>query len=420
MTFFRSSLAVATVSLVVAGCGGGGSSSPSGGGGGGGGGPMPEPVDLGMVTSGYDTPDAGQSVTIAAGGRFLFGDIDFHCAADGPACMLEVTVANDGAVSATSEGGAVTAENSEAYAMRLAQEERMRQAKRTGIAMALMRGADGPAGMADLRYGEDGKVMAVGLKTMDDQAVVDEDAAFTMSQAAPAMIAGWTGATYTRVNEDESVRDTVVVYANETMGDVEAGYVAFGYWLESTMDASGGMTYAFKPLRTSRAVTRPSDFHRTVDGLEGRATYSGPATGIYARKTFSERGEATVVETDQFTADAMLTADFSMTDHMFKVKGTVKDFLDGHGDMIDPAWLLRLDGMFKEYGSEHPLSGMHRSTFSGAAMGGGVAGKFNGRVLGTGEPHPQAAFLIFDGHFVNGHVGGAAGLFLVPLHMAGG
>ena len=108
--------AVVALSGGLAACGGGGGSTTM----------MPDPmppapaaVDMSMVTTddaGYMAPAAGRLV-IVAGMSETSGDVTFACSAGGDDC--EVTIAADG--TATSTGGMVTAMDSSAYTMRLAE-----------------------------------------------------------------------------------------------------------------------------------------------------------------------------------------------------------------------------------------------------------------------------------------------------------
>ena len=77
----------------------------------------PMAVDLAPVTAGF-TAGAG-TVQVPAGQSVVHGDVEFSCAAGGPDCTVEVEVDMNGAVSATSTGGMVTAMNSAAYTARI-------------------------------------------------------------------------------------------------------------------------------------------------------------------------------------------------------------------------------------------------------------------------------------------------------------
>ena len=103
--------ATAVLALGLYGCGGGGGDEmrqPE---------PMPEDVDLSNVTAGFMAV-AGM-FTIAAGQSQDHGDIAFSCAAGGADCAVVVTVDANGAITAISTGGMVTAMNSAAYTARI-------------------------------------------------------------------------------------------------------------------------------------------------------------------------------------------------------------------------------------------------------------------------------------------------------------
>ena len=103
--------AAATLVLGLYGCGGGGGPQT------GGSQPIPEDVDLSSVTTGF-VAVAGM-VQVAAGQSIDHGDIAFSCAAGGTDCEVVVEVDANGAITATSTAGAVTATNSADYAARI-------------------------------------------------------------------------------------------------------------------------------------------------------------------------------------------------------------------------------------------------------------------------------------------------------------
>ena len=78
----------------------------------------PVAVDLASVTAGF-MAGAG-TVAIMAGQSVDHGDIAFNCAAGGADCQVMVMVDANGAITATSTGGTVTAINSTAYDDRIA------------------------------------------------------------------------------------------------------------------------------------------------------------------------------------------------------------------------------------------------------------------------------------------------------------
>ena len=201
-------------------------------------------------------------------------------------------------------------------------------------------------------------------------------------------------------------------------------FMAFGYWLQATTDADGETEYAF--LGFNEGNRNFGD----VDGVEGTATYEGPATGMYMRKRFevSEDGSSTTthpVISGQFTASAVLNATFAQISSgddqdtiapaMFNtITGSISGFKDGYGADIDTRWTVELtDGTIIDTGDG-------AGTFSGTATGmGAFAGTFHGEAIANDDPDtdvdettlaPIGASGTFDGHFENGHVRGAFGV----------
>ena len=112
-TKYLTALAATTVlALGLNACGGGGDGPVSGGGQ-----VTQKTIDLTSVTSGY-TAGAG-TVQVAAGQSVVHGDIEFTCAAGGADCEVTVMVDANGAITATSTGGTVSAMNSDAYTARI-------------------------------------------------------------------------------------------------------------------------------------------------------------------------------------------------------------------------------------------------------------------------------------------------------------
>ena len=101
------------LALAMAGCGGGGGTTqapvePE---------PMMHPVDLAGVTAGAMAGAMAGELSVAAGDSGDHGNITFSCPPGGDDCMIEVMVADDGTVSATSTGGMATAMDSNAYVL---------------------------------------------------------------------------------------------------------------------------------------------------------------------------------------------------------------------------------------------------------------------------------------------------------------
>ena len=153
-----------------------------------------------------------------------------------------------------------------------------------------------------------------------------------------------------------------------------------------------------------------------VQMLEGRATYTGAATGLYVIKTFTLDGEVQNPKGGQFTADAMLTATFGgggvpAISH-YSIVGSIKDFVNRDGRAIDSSWSVDLETAL--FGSQQSgaLTGTNGNVFSGATEGdqdrmGAWSGRFFGDDATPGIPSAVAG--TFDAQFTNGAVIGSFG-----------
>ena len=155
---------------------------------------------------------------------------------------------------------------------------------------------------------------------------------------------------------------------------------------------------------TVKTFARGMNFDDVTDmpeELTGSATYNGLAAGYYAMGTESN---------GEFTADAMLTADFGTN----TVTGMIDSFMPMTGSDDLSSWNLALSAatfMDDTFGD----------AFSGGTQGGGGEGEWNGQFLGMANPgnsltldmtddYPEAVVGNFRGHFANdGHVVGAFG-----------
>lgn len=202
--------------------------------------------------------------------------------------------------------------------------------------------------------------------------------------------------------------------ANLKVPDVinDPDYMTFGYWLRQT-EGKDGTVYGMNPFAQANR-----DFG-SVTVVEGIATYEGSATGLYMKKTLTSEGDVTgPFESGQFTADVMLHASFGGTavaeDKHDTITGSVTDFKDSGGNIINSNWALNL-GTNQTPGTIADAAG----TFSGvvkaralAGSDGEFSGTFHGPGSGAdGNPQPMYATGIFDGHFTNGHVRGAFGTY---------
>ncbi len=219
-------------------------------------------------------------------------------------------------------------------------------------------------------------------------------------------------------------KETTLAYWSNQESTLDDDYIQFGYWLTST--TKNGM----------ESYTEVGSFYtggnaQDNSSLQGMAKYAGPATGHYVKKSFSPEGNAVPTSSGEFTADAMLTAyfggpDVAMNKH-FSIAGEVTNFMDD-GMAIDSRWSLMLmgglnEGVRAKY-SPFMMTGVNKAmTKSGIKGDMSMAGNLHGRLLGkpdmtmtptdATDNYPSAAAFRFDGHFMNGHVVGAAGLTMM-------
>ena len=290
--------------LALSGCGGGGSTAAPPG-------TDPDPatpvaVDLTGVAD--DAMVEAGTVEIAAGESADVGEVTFMCAAGGAACSVEVTVGEDGSVSAMATGGMVTASDSAAYTARKAEEAaamvaaatKAAASKRTAIEEEAAQTEDagiggstapaaGKAGAYSMTIERDGDGTTVKI-TLQDAA--DDDPKFMQEMD---MMDGRT----MHVLEMEADNDNVVEEVVIVSTDIEAP-TATDFAKEYTLNANpteGGDNQSlnitgenFTNIATM-GLTGPGEGERTflspveddatteedesVEGFETDATYNG-------------------------------------------------------------------------------------------------------------------------------------------------
>ena len=156
-------------------------------------------------------------------------------------------------------------------------------------------------------------------------------------------IPGWTGARYTRYSPIQYSEDTFVIYTNSDSPS-DTDYVDFGYWSTSVLaDPSDptSLRYSLDRFVLGPTLSTSDDMQL----VEGSATYSGPATGFYGKKSgsiFTTFGE--------FKANTTLSVEFGVPnpdpllakDLLVTISGRVTDFRDINGDVIDSTWTVDL------------------------------------------------------------------------------
>ncbi len=193
----------------------------------------------------------------------------------------------------------------------------------------------------------------------------------------------------------------------------DSDYVHFGYWMNESEEND-------QPVIMAAAIaggTAESPIG-TVQSLEGSATYTGAATGLYVIRTFTLDGEILNRAGGQFTADATLTAYFGGDDvavnKHYSIVGTIEDFGDQRGSPIDSSWSVELEAA--RFGSQQD------GTFRGATEGDqGMVGTWSGQFFGPvavdddgATPGNQSTLSsavagTFDAAFTNGAVIGSFG-----------
>ena len=189
-------------------------------------------------------------------------------------------------------------------------------------------------------------------------------------------------------------------------------YLSYGFWLQKTTDSDGVVMYDEVETFASSSVTASEG--GTLDTVNGSASYTGGATGVYVRHVYSAGGgELESSTSGHFTATAKLVAHFAggsiPADDHNTVTGTISRFMLSGGETND--WSVALEG----------TRGSGANTISGTANGGGNAGTFSGTYYGAvtaddatttdmnESVYPSSVAGEFNANFSNGAVAGAFG-----------
>ena len=193
----------------------------------------------------------------------------------------------------------------------------------------------------------------------------------------------------------------------------DSSYLHYGFWLKKTTDEDGVLTYNEVETFAGASV----DASANVTAVQGTASYTGDAVGVYVHNVLSDGGGMIESSTSgHFKADASLTATFAQIapelpnagsippSLLNTITGTINNF-DLSGDEAND-WSVNLaKGMIAP----------NADTFSGDAHGGGTAGTysgtFHGDVAEVGDvvPQPSAVVGEFNANFSNGSVAGGFG-----------
>ena len=167
----------------------------------------PSPVSLAGLTNHGLT---AQTLTIKAGATATVGNVTFSCPSGGADCAVAITVA-DGTASVTSDGGMATAAYSAAYNKQVADAGKEASARALGLQAAITTQATeaAPTVAVTRAVGEAASIKISGGGTGSGAYKAD---------AAPAAIAGWSGASFMR----GAATEYVTVYSNIAEPEVKA------------------------------------------------------------------------------------------------------------------------------------------------------------------------------------------------------
>ena len=210
-----------------------------------------------------------------------------------------------------------------------------------------------------------------------------------------------------------------------TVNELDADYLWFGYWLQTTANDDGTSSYSFQSDSGSSEVEAYDE--TGFRSVEGSATYVGAAGGMYMQKEVEPDGSfdpATgVAVSGRFTAAATLDANFGGADvavsDQFQISGTISDFMDGEKDLRWTVKLKEVDlgdastAMFTFLGdTEGNDSKLDHGDWTGTFYDGGALNA-DGDARAT-DNMPFGVAGEFNAHFTNGHAHGAYGAKLEP------
>ena len=189
----------------------------------------------------------------------------------------------------------------------------------------------------------EGYVIVSGVLSDDTMAITDDPVKHTDGFIN---ITGWQGSRHTRSIDDEEegigdhFDDIFVSYTLESLAGID--YLDFGYWTRLVR------TNPDSPHFTADAFLFGSPIPDDTNNLsfaEGSASYSGPATGLYAKKSGSLYRTS-----GQFKANTALQVNYGVDEDtdpnakgvLVTISGSITDFRDSNGNVIDSTWTVDL------------------------------------------------------------------------------
>ena len=178
-------------------------------------------------------------------------------------------------------------------------------------------------------------------------------------------------------------------------------HLYFGWWLNEEEDGA----YGFQTF--ADAVRFPGGAGNVAADMEGTATYRGAAAGAWAQTAISG-GQVTEASSGEFTAQAVLTANFFGALDAGAVSGEIGSFRDGAGNSLD-GWRVTLETAPLTAGEASFTGGTGGAVGSGTSGEGHWEGRFHGTDGAGTNARPSHVTGRFDLHFPGAHLAGAFG-----------
>ena len=177
-------------------------------------------------------------------------------------------------------------------------------------------------------------------------------------------------------------------------------HLYFGWWLEEKADSVGFQSFA-------GATGFPAASGAVEAAMEGTATYRGAAAGVWT-EVDSSGGRVTNARAGEFTAEAVLTANFFGALDAGAVNGEIDSFRNGSGRAL-AGWRVTL-GTAKLTAGSASFAGETGGEIGPDSSGkGSWEGTFHGTDGAETNARPSHATGRFDLHFPGAHIAGAFG-----------
>ena len=175
-------------------------------------------------------------------------------------------------------------------------------------------------------------------------------------------------------------------------------HLHFGWWLNEREGAYGFQSFA-------DAASFPGGSGRVEAAMEGSATYRTAAAGVWTTQDVAG-GQVTRALSGEFTAEAILTANFFGALDAGAVNGEIGSFRDGQGRSLG-AWKVTLDAARLTVGLASFAGATRGELGPGSAGSGSREGQFHGSDAAAANARPRHVTGRFDLHFPGAHIAGA-------------